>query len=128
MMKPEIKAKWINALRSGEYPQITGSLCKVNIDGRHCYCALGVLCHLHHMETYETEGWGWRDSRYDNRVFYHGEDAGLPEVVVKWAGLSRFDPDVVFDDGEKMSVVDMNDDARWSFDRIANCIEDDPNL
>lgn len=38
-MTPELKAKWIAALRSGEYPQ--GRKRLKSSDG---YCCLGVLC------------------------------------------------------------------------------------
>lgn len=38
-MDAQLKAKWIEALRSGEYPQGNGFLEK---DGH--YCCLGVLC------------------------------------------------------------------------------------
>ena len=37
-MKAEDKAKWLESLRSGEYEQIDGTLCR---DGK--YCCLGVL-------------------------------------------------------------------------------------
>lgn len=40
-MSPELKALWLNALRSGEYRQTTGTL--KDTDG---YCCLGVLCHV----------------------------------------------------------------------------------
>lgn len=38
-MNPELKAKWIAALRSGEYKQVTARL-----RTREGYCCLGVLC------------------------------------------------------------------------------------
>lgn len=37
-MPKELKQKWIDALRSGEYPQTVGTLC--NVSG---FCCLGVL-------------------------------------------------------------------------------------
>ena len=37
-MPKELKQKWIDALRSGEYPQTVGTLCNVN-----GFCCLGVL-------------------------------------------------------------------------------------
>ncbi len=40
-MTPEMKAKWVEALRSGEYKQRAGYLCR---DNR--YCCLGVLAHI----------------------------------------------------------------------------------
>lgn len=42
-MDPEIKAKWIAALRSGEYKQGTGRLYD-DLTGR--FCCLGVLCEV----------------------------------------------------------------------------------
>jgi hypothetical protein len=38
---PEIKAKWVEALRSGRYQQATGKL--MTEEG---YCCLGVLCEV----------------------------------------------------------------------------------
>lgn len=38
-MNPDFKAKWVAALRSGQYPQICGAL-----KDQHGYCCLGVLC------------------------------------------------------------------------------------
>lgn len=45
-MRPDVKAKWITALRSGEYRQGRGSLREHD-----AYCCLGVLCDLHAKET-----------------------------------------------------------------------------
>ena len=42
LMNPEIKAKWVAALRSGEYKQAKGQLRIGN-----SFCCLGVLCNLH---------------------------------------------------------------------------------
>lgn len=44
-MNPEVKALWLNALRSGEYQQGTGKL-KQTYGGDQRYCCLGVLCDL----------------------------------------------------------------------------------
>jgi hypothetical protein len=38
-MNPELKAKWIAALRSGKYTQLRGRYC----GGENEYCALGLL-------------------------------------------------------------------------------------
>ena len=41
-MSPEVKAKWIEALRSGRYRQCIGRMSR--LDAKGCsYCALGVL-------------------------------------------------------------------------------------
>lgn len=45
-LKPEVKAEWLAALRSGEYKQCSGALKKIsNTETTHC--CLGVLCDLH---------------------------------------------------------------------------------
>lgn len=56
-MNRELKKKWIDALRSGEYPQTTGKLqrtCPHIIYGRTDappgYCCLGVLCKVADVE------------------------------------------------------------------------------
>lgn len=42
-MNPEIKQKWIDALRSGEYKQGQFCLCSEADIGQYAYCCLGVL-------------------------------------------------------------------------------------
>lgn len=39
----EVKAKWLEALRSGRYAQGRGALCRVKPDGSRSFCCLGVL-------------------------------------------------------------------------------------
>lgn len=43
-MNPEIKQKWVAALRSGKYVQGKGTLKRNNEDGTAKYCCLGVIC------------------------------------------------------------------------------------
>ncbi len=45
MTPKEIMQKWIDALRSGSYTQMRGSLRKGD-----CFCALGVLCDIYAKE------------------------------------------------------------------------------
>jgi len=46
-MDAEIKAKWIAALRSGEYQQGSGALKIEHHNGTVEHCCLGVLAELH---------------------------------------------------------------------------------
>lgn len=93
-MNPEIKEKWITALRSGKYKQ--GTYYLRSHDGHeYRYCCLGVLTDLYHCET----GLGtWLDvpipdivvdckSRFRIGTQQYVEEI-LPENVVSWAGLS----------------------------------------
>lgn len=42
-MDPELKAKWVKALRSGEYEQARETLRTRRPEGHFAYCCLGVL-------------------------------------------------------------------------------------
>lgn len=108
-MKPEIKARWVAALRSGDYKQGTGDLRKGN-----SFCCLGVLCQIFSVET----GTKWHS---DGVVFNMlGEDVILPREVSEWAGIQRsYNPEL--SNGETLTTI--NDDMGWSFEQIANAIE-----
>jgi hypothetical protein len=54
-MTPELKAKWLAALRSGKYQQGEGAL---NKDGK--FCCLGVLCDVAGYEWFEDELPGYK--------------------------------------------------------------------
>lgn len=45
-MTPELKAKWLTALRSGQYAQGGGCFCRPASDGTKTYCCLGVLADI----------------------------------------------------------------------------------
>jgi hypothetical protein len=45
-MNKRLKAKWIKALRSGEYNQTTCRLVTTEVDGSRSFCCLGVLREL----------------------------------------------------------------------------------
>lgn len=87
-MKPEIKEKWLIALRSGEYKQTRNTLRIASSDakesGDYSYCCLGVLCDLYIRET----GLG----KWDGGAFVSSsgtrEDALLPTAVIAWAGMN----------------------------------------
>src|SRR6267378_4402002 len=98
-MNPDIKAKWIAALESGEYIHGHGVL--RSLDNK--YCCLGVLCDLYHKET----GKGvWIDEshklnrdiytrhiipRYSFEVESTKSDVYLPDAVRSWLGIPLFE-------------------------------------
>lgn len=45
-LDPELKARWLEALRSGEHKRGEGALCEVDDDGVTRHCCLGVLREL----------------------------------------------------------------------------------
>lgn len=106
-MDQAVKAKWVAALRSGEYKQAKGAL----KDGGG-FCCLGVLCDLHSKET----GRAWDDGRY------LGAEKDLPDEVREWAGgyepFTKFRIDHDFDMAEQ-----HNDNNGYTFAQIADAIE-----
>ncbi len=116
-MKPEVKALWLQALRSGEYEQGLQRL-RSEVGTHVSYCCMGVLCDLYRR--------GHQEARWDGGTFHPApgsfERYALPIQVFDWAGLSDADPGV---DGKKLSY--HNDGAAAippkSFAEIADLIE-----
>lgn len=126
-MKLDVKRQWLDALRSGEYPQGNGRLC--NVIPKHdandvkvvevrAFCCLGVLCDIAVKAGVLTES---RRSAMHTREYveYAGETSYLPSVVRDWAGLTSNDPVI---DGYGLSF--WNDNRKFSFDEIAALIEE----
>jgi hypothetical protein len=123
-MNPEVKQKWIDALRSGEYEQ--GSEKLRSVSG---YCCLGVLCDIYAKE-HNTE-WEFGGNEETNLEpmdywYYEGESEFLPKSVMEWAELKINNPMLLADDeGEgdcKVYVSHLNDGG-YTFATIANLIE-----
>lgn len=100
-MNPDIKSRWIAALRSGEYKQGRKRL-------RHAgrYCCLGVLCEIAKNEGVVDD--------------YYKGPAGLPIPVREWGRLDDCDPFIA----PHLSATEANDSGRYSFTDIANLIEE----
>jgi hypothetical protein len=123
-MNPEIKAKWVAALRSGDFTQGTGAL---NYNDH--YCCLGVLCELGRQEGVvekEVEGlFGQYVGKDSERV-----TSVPPHSVMKWAGLDGSpevvipDPEGVYEMGGYVTLIHLNDSIRLSFSDIADIIEE----
>ena len=116
-MNPEIKAKWLAALRSGEYEQTRNTL-------RNCkgFCCLGVLTDLYIKE--KEAKWIF-EKRYDETVVYWFQEAQetLPNCVKQWAGLDDSDPFVTYRE-RHIVISQLNDIERFNFNQIANVIEE----
>lgn len=108
MLKPEIKQRWVEALRSGEYKK--GKYQLKNSYGE--FCCLGVLCDLHSKET--GENWGIPNTPSTIFIEYLGECSTLPEEVMRWA-LNSYPCDSsivtasVEINGRKGSLINHND-------------------
>jgi hypothetical protein len=111
-MNPEVKARWVEALRSGRYEQIQKWL-----HTETGYCCLGVLCDLSGLGQWQGRTMG-RDNFFafveHDKVYDAQSGDGFPTGGVdQWAGL---------DFGRYEVIAKMNDDGK-SFSEIADWIE-----
>lgn len=106
MMDPDIKAKWLAALRSGNYRQGMGWLRTSN-----GFCCLGVLC-----DVVEPSRWGGSHKVNDMLVWSHdGEDC----MKYQW----EIDGGLLGEDTQE-ELATMNDDGK-PFAEIADYIENE---
>lgn len=120
-MVPEIKERWVAALRSGDYRQTKGAL--RDSDG---FCCLGVLCEITKEETgLEWTVDGWFDG---SRIGLGGrisETVGIREATIP---LETIPPTQRHLAGDPRTVKrdywlsDLNDRG-FTFDQIADLIE-----
>lgn len=106
-MDANLKAKWIEALRSGQYPQMASAL-RGEMNDQPAFCCLGVLC--------DVMGASWQDgvprlggSRLDD----HDE-----EILGRWTLET-----VGFDEKQQTVLFKMNDEEGKTFSEIADYIE-----
>jgi hypothetical protein len=103
-MNPEIKTKWVAALRSGTYEQGSHVLRKGDR-----YCCLGVLCEILKMPSHLNTATG--------NYSYAGHNVtGLPIDMRVQIGLSA---------GNHSEAMVMNDTRGYTFLQIADYIERD---
>jgi hypothetical protein len=106
-MDAQLRAKWVEALRSKKYRQVQGNLREETSKHRYGYCCLGVLCH--------TMGSRWKDGTpmLDGKRMEHEQEAYLSYEALLMADLG---------DVSQRRLAEMND-AGNSFAEIADYIE-----
>jgi hypothetical protein len=135
----DIKAKWLEALRSGRYEQGRGHL-RTSDDK---FCCLGVL-----LDIIDPTKWSMGRGRGEIVYKWDGSIGTLPEEVRKELGglsdivtintfkielsasiATQLDIGESFADAEGMtticSLTECNDMARYNFNQIASIIEKD---
>jgi hypothetical protein len=94
-MDPNVRSRWVAALRSGDYAQGRELLHRRSADGE-LFCCLGVLCDLAYRDGVVT-----RRLEPDQDCYRYGAECRtgpgcscgggsavlLPDEVVRWAGL-----------------------------------------
>jgi hypothetical protein len=127
-----IAAEWVKRLRSGEYPQTTGSLEHTkNSDSvkggqrQVGYCCLGVLS-LMASEEGIVERWetAYGDVYYGTPGTPQKCSAALPDAVQEWSGVKTgFGKRSTSEGDWKSSLSDLNDGQKKTFAEIADVIE-----
>lgn len=103
-MNAELKAKWVAALRSGNYKQGVGTL--RSDSGK--FCCLGVLC-----DVADPTKWKLRANMIDQT--YDGYSVGILESELREEfGLSM---------SQAGHLMTLNDSGNQSFTKIADYIE-----
>lgn len=121
-MNKEIKARWIEALRSGNYEQG-----KYYLRRGDSYCCLGVLCDIVKDEV----NYNWMPVQDSMGTLYKFDEADeiLPKVVADYADL-QLSPKIEipsslanFVQTNTMEIAVLNDSEDYSFDELADLIE-----
>lgn len=105
----ERRARWTEALRSGEFKQ-----CKTRLNRNQSYCCLGVACELFKDEI----GIYCDDDGYDSEKYY------MPTSVMKYLNMTTQNGEFLSDD-EDRSLSRLND-AGATFCQIADVIDSNP--
>lgn len=109
-MKPDIKKRWVKALRSGKFKKGKEYLHR-QVSGDHTYCCLGVLCEVENAR--QTK----RVRDFDPNITAYlvdGNEGSLTNKRLQRYGLTHKIQD---------ALINKNDGIGWSFNRIANWIE-----
>lgn len=143
-MNPEIKAKWLEDLRSGNFRKGTNKLHKIrkDADGNevHEFCCLGVLCEqavaAGIVERRKVDGFPRTYRYFDPNRPTDASEVYPPAIVQEWAGLTSDNPKVDLDpevekdveirrqeESPRVSLATLNDDYFDTFEPIASKIE-----
>jgi hypothetical protein len=130
MMNAEIKTKWLEALKSGEYKKGVKALRTPTNE----FCCLGVLCDLYQKETGKG-AWNERGGFTPDPEAVYGyaqwEYSVTPNEVREWAGLPTVNPNVPnvdkiatgwSSDASNLSLAEINDNTD-TFDSVIRSIE-----
>jgi hypothetical protein len=110
-MDADLRAKWVAALRSGDYIQGEGALKRQDVDDQVRHCCLGVLCEVLDVPQVRRE----LDGGVSRWAFGEEHEEGyLPAAIQDQAGLAS---------AVMTSLARMNDSGRYDFKAIADYID-----
>lgn len=128
-MDAELKAKWVTALRSGEYRQGRYNLRTAS----DTYCCLGVLCDVINPDGWDSlDGgaghlWSESDNSDANGSVLPADVAsrlfGNTDPYRPWITNNNGALDFEDRDGDVECLSALNDTGEFTFDQIADIIE-----
>lgn len=120
---------WVEALRSGKYKQTTYALRRAG-KKKDSFCCLGVACKLYS----DSVGGKWNTPQQpeleeqisftDDTKELKGYD--LTSSIMRWLGLATPIGKHYNIHGRTCSLVELNDEANFTFAQIAKIIESEP--
>jgi hypothetical protein len=117
---PEVKAKWVAALRSGKFKQTEGRLA----DERG-FCCLGVLCEIYKEEDADYAARCQPFEGGGGAHMYDGHSGIPPDSVARWAFSWSVWPDIDLKIKDLVcSPAQHNDKWGRTFEEIADAIEE----
>ena len=122
-MDPTIKARWVAALRSGDYDQGHGRLHSKDANGISSFCCLGVLCDLANKENIVSEIMEY-PSLNTVAVIYDDDESWLPTSVAEWSGVDHQGTFVETKHNHEFSTLAELNDSGATFAHLATIIED----
>ena len=116
----EHRRAWVEALRSGDYEQTSGTLKaehyeRGTVNKIVAHCCLGVACDL----TVKDGVGEWDDDHCFNVPGERRHYGGLPEAVMEYYGI-KSEPQVSMPNGGTLTYLN---DRGMTFDQIADIIE-----
>ena len=125
-MKPEIKQRWVDALRSENYKQ-----CRVHLKYDNCFCVLGVLCDV--LKNDINGFWDENDNFVCQDEYFECEEIASynpPNKLFLYCGVELNEenkyifPLVKYGDNSECSLIKLNDIDRLTFEQLADIIEE----
>ena len=147
--REERMRRFVAALRSGQFPQATGALQRMEYDDDDAggFCCLGVACEVAIADGLQLSKEALPDPArpvHSSKLYMHyGEEMSLlPDVVQQWYGLIDDNPDlnVPTETGDEAGneafqerwqedphvrfvAAELNDDYGFALAQIADCFE-----
>lgn len=117
----------VDALKSGNYAQVNGTLGSVAPNGQRSYCCLGVACEVAIKHGVSDVSRADAVPRIDYgrpyNIAYNGSRSTLPQEVQRWFGFSSDNPVILKHNDQPQTATYANDVMHLNFNQIGDLFE-----